>query len=475
MSESSKTIIKFFCDRFLDIDYYPTSIKAILDLSLDSLRNITTDDVEKFQGAGIKILRDLTDIEISKFNKFIKKTQILPETLHNSLIAANLISNAWAKRNAYLKKPQMKVVVAGLDFAGKTSLINRLITNQTYQGIADIEPTKGANIEEFQTDRLNLLVWDLGGQKNHIEEYLNEPERFFIHLDVLLFVFDTQDDQRYDSAIKYLNDIINILDFLKESPYILLLLNKVDADIAMDSDFQIKLDYLTERVTNVFLQSEKQWSFEITPTSIYNFHSDEPEIAKSIKNIFSKETVVKKDESLISIEEKIQTLMDINLNLLDRVVSELAEIKRVVSRLTPAEVSKGLFSVPFERVPIDYITEETKKKKVKTPKEEIQKKKKKVKTGTGPPKRLEILPGVEIPQRIKTKKKKVKDKIKEIEEEPIIPVAPEDTIDVERLKPPPPPSAITPPPKGDLPSFKPSRTEIISELKEIFIKRGIAR
>lgn len=27
MSESAKTIIKYFCDRFLDIDYYPTNLK----------------------------------------------------------------------------------------------------------------------------------------------------------------------------------------------------------------------------------------------------------------------------------------------------------------------------------------------------------------------------------------------------------------------------------------------------------------
>ena len=40
MSESAKAIIKYFCDRFLDIDYYPTSLKSILDLEIDKLRNI---------------------------------------------------------------------------------------------------------------------------------------------------------------------------------------------------------------------------------------------------------------------------------------------------------------------------------------------------------------------------------------------------------------------------------------------------
>ena len=48
MSESAKTIIKYFCDRFLDIDYYPTNLKTILDLHLDDLKNISTDELEKF-------------------------------------------------------------------------------------------------------------------------------------------------------------------------------------------------------------------------------------------------------------------------------------------------------------------------------------------------------------------------------------------------------------------------------------------
>lgn len=485
MSESAKTIIKFFCDRFLDIDYYPTNLKSILDLPIDSLKNIPKDIIAKFQGAEIKFLRDLTGIDVNKIQKFSKKTEIPPDILYNSLIAANLIANAWSKRTVYLKKPQMKVVVAGLDFAGKTSLINRLISNQTYRDMANLEPTKGANIEEFQTDRLSLVVWDLGGQKSHIEEYLNEPERFFIHIDVLLFVFDTQDDRRYDEAVNYLSGIIKILDFLDESPYILLLLNKVDADIVADPDFQIKLEYLTEKVTDIFLQSEKQWTFEITPTSIFNFHSDEPEFAKSIKNIFSKETETPKDKSLISIEEKIQTLMDINLNLLDRVVSELAEIKRVVSRLVPAEVSKGLFSVPFERVASDFVSPEIKKKKEKEKREKNEKEesvKKKNKPGKegGVPERLEVLPGEESLLKVKDKKKKKEEKPeirkKDVSLSKTQVITSEAKVEFAHLKPPPPPSALPPTPKAkDIPSFKPTRMEIISELKEMFIKRGISR
>lgn len=248
MSESAKTIIKYFCDRFLNIDYYPTSLKDILDLEINRLKNIDEEDVVKFNKINIQNLRDLSMVQISEYERLSKKALINKSNFKNALIAAILIANAWSKRAQYMKKPKMKVVVAGLNFAGKTSLINRLINDINYQDMINLEPTIGANVEEYQSDKLDLILWDLGGQKDNIEEYLESPERFFIQVDVLIFVFDSQDDVRYDAAVEYLSELINILAFLNESPYFVILLNKADSDIVNDPDFQIKVEYLTDKI-----------------------------------------------------------------------------------------------------------------------------------------------------------------------------------------------------------------------------------
>ncbi|MHA1149704.1 MAG: ADP-ribosylation factor-like protein [Promethearchaeota archaeon] len=472
MSESAKNIIKFFCDRFLDIDYYPTSLKAVLDCSVDRLKNITNEEITKFLNIGIKVIRDLTSLDLNNILEISKTSGIRATTLQNAIVASYLIANAWQKRSEYLKKNKMKVVIAGLDYAGKTSLINRLISNQTYGEIVNLAPTVGANVEEFQTDRVSLIIWDLGGQKAHIDEYLSDPERFFVQVDVLIFVFDTQDDRRYDEAIHYFTDVLKILDFLEEFPYVLVLLNKVDADLKDDPDFQIKMEYLTEKVANIFIGSERQWTFEIIPTSIYNFYSNEPEIAKSIKNIFSKdEKKEKQDQDLTSIEEKLQTLLDININLLDKVVSEVGDIKRMVARLAPSDLSKSLFSIPFEKVPDDFISsKELEDMEIKIKKEKIRKLKKKEKKElikkrdknafTGPPQRLKELP---------------KPKSLEIVENGIshtYPVEPPSILELKDLKPPPPPPPEPPTTKIRGPE---TRLAIISELKEMFVKRGIVK
>ena len=492
MSDSAKTIIKYFCDRFLDLDYYPTNLKTILDLELDKLRSIKDDEIKKFKKIDIVSLRDLTKLEDYGYENLIEKMHFEKTTLKNALIASKLISDAWNKRNLYMKKQKLKVVVAGLDFAGKTSLTNRLINDYNYSDLVNLEPTIGANVEEYQSDKLDLILWDLGGQKDYVDEYLDSPERFFIQVDILIFVIDSQDDVRYLEAVKYLNDIIDILEFLKENPYTVVLLNKVDLDIREDPDFQIKLEYIADKISEIFKNSENPWNFEIIPTSIYNYYSNEPEIVKSIKSIFSKGKEETSKEIVIpDIEEKLQKILDLNLKLMDKVVSEISEIKRALLRLNPSDIAQSLFSVPFEKGKPDYVTlttkvdEKSKKKKKKVKGNESQKKKK-YKKGSGPPKPLSIHPSIQLnEQKIAKNEKLTSEKIKEIKaslkSEPQIPQKPsgpptapapikQNGININSLKPPPPPPKI---PTNRNMQSSPKRTEIISELKDMFLKRGL--
>jgi len=503
MSESAKKIIKYFCDRFLEIDYYPKSISAILDLSINALQNFDEQTIDIFHKLNITKIRDFTNLTRDDILTLINEKKIDPIIVQNALIGANLIANAWNKRSEYVKKAKMKVVFTGLDFAGKTSLINRLLSDYNYSDTSKLEPTIGHIIEEYETERLNLIVWDLGGQKSNIEDYLAEPEKYFVQVDVLFFVIDAQDDLRYDLALKYLSDIIDILEFLNEMPYIMILLNKVDSDIANDPEFQIKLEYISEKITEIFIEKEKNWQFEITPTSLYNFYANEPEIAKSIKDFFSSKRLINKEEKNVpkeeiielsnDIEDKLKQILDINLRLMDKVASELSEIRRILLRLTPSDISKSLYSIPFETLPSTFIsrtnefTQKAKQlikssnKKMKKKSKESKEKSKKGKQDTpiGPPKRL-TLPKSEI-QNVKLGKTKklddkiiieTKEKLHKTEEIDIL----SDNLSLKKmqeslnLKPPPPPPKIKSNNKIDRSTL---RSQVISELKDIFIKRGI--
>lgn len=488
MSESAITIIKYFCDRFLDIDYYPSNLKAILDLELFKIKNIKKEDLLKFQKFNIKTFRDLCNLEQSDYDKLINRSFIEKKLLNNIIIAATLIANAWNKRSLYLNKPKMKVVVTGLDFAGKTSLINRLIHDYNYNDMNNIEPTIGTNIEEYQSKWLNLILWDLGGQKDNINEYLESPEKFFVQLDVLIFVIDVQDDIRYSEAVRYLNDLIEIFTFLNENPYILVLLNKVDSDKTDDPDFQIKLEYLMDKIANLFITSQKSWNFELIPTSIYNFYSTEPEIAKSIKKIFTKEKSERNLDTLIDINEKLERILNINLKLMDKIVSDFSKIKQTLFRISPSDISQSIFPIPIQNVPNKNVFNEQKtsqkdRKKKKESKRKELKKRGKIKKVIGPPKRLEsIIPPNEIIQSIKNNQIITNEKLKEIKSElnptpkssnlrTTPPFAPKVAyLSKDNLKPPPPPPKIA---IKNGSSLQVTRKHIISELKELFIKKGL--
>ncbi|MFW9948305.1 MAG: hypothetical protein ACFFDX_15875, partial [Candidatus Odinarchaeota archaeon] len=86
MSESAKAIIKYFCDRFLDIDYYPTSLKSILDLEISHLKNIEKDDVIKFKRINLETLRDLSLVRNDNYEELSKKALIDKSIFKHALI-----------------------------------------------------------------------------------------------------------------------------------------------------------------------------------------------------------------------------------------------------------------------------------------------------------------------------------------------------------------------------------------------------
>lgn len=76
-----------------------------------------------------------------------------------------------------------KIVVIGLENAGKTSLVYSLVLGKQ----VPTQPTLGSNVEEFHHDKLTFVAWDLGGQT-----FLRPAwSLFYNKSDVVLFVVDS--------------------------------------------------------------------------------------------------------------------------------------------------------------------------------------------------------------------------------------------------------------------------------------------
>ncbi|EAT33976.1 AAEL013761-PA [Aedes aegypti] len=55
-----------------------------------------------------------------------------------------------------------KLVMVGLDNAGKTTILYQFLMNE----VVHTSPTIGSNVEEIVWKNIHFLVWDLGGQQS---------------------------------------------------------------------------------------------------------------------------------------------------------------------------------------------------------------------------------------------------------------------------------------------------------------------
>ena len=114
---------------------------------------------------------------------------------------------------------QARIVMLGLDAAGKTTILYKLKVNETVSTI----PTIGFNVETVQPCKnVTFTVWDVGGQ----DKIRPLWRHYFQGSDGLLYVVDSNDAQRFDEAKGELSWILQD-DEMRGVP-VVILANKQD-------------------------------------------------------------------------------------------------------------------------------------------------------------------------------------------------------------------------------------------------------
>ena len=122
-----------------------------------------------------------------------------------------------------------RILILGLDAAGKTSLLQRALAKENVEPNFDVNPTVGFNVEMCQFDRskrATYALWDVGGQ----EKIRSLWRHYYAGASGLIFVIDSTDVDRLEEAGDALNSILTDQD-MKTTP-VLIFANKQDAENA---------------------------------------------------------------------------------------------------------------------------------------------------------------------------------------------------------------------------------------------------
>jgi len=302
----------------------------------------------------IKLTRDSKkDAELRKEIKnkatiIEKDSPELVKALNKAIIISSIITNL-TDEDELVRKSAQKIIIIGLDNAGKTAILNKFGGRLGITDLANLKPTKGVDRRYIETENssLDLYVWDFGGQAQYRSKYLKNPEQYFLQVDLLIYVIDLQDSERFPESFEYFEKILKTLTILEEDPFVLIYIHKFDPDLKHDPETLLNIELLKDNLNQSL--TSFGYDYEAYLTSIYSLITNEPEFSKYIKEVM-KSTDSLTNPTLRKVEGLGKTLEE-TMNAVIRLSESLSkQLTDLDSRLRVIE--SGAFQMAQSGIPI---------------------------------------------------------------------------------------------------------------------------
>merc|ERR1712206_15287 len=141
---------------------------------------------------------------------------------------------------------EMRILMVGLDAAGKTTILYKLKLGEVVTTI----PTIGFNVETVEYKNISFTVWDVGGQ----DKIRPLWRHYYQGTEGLIFVIDSNDRDRTEDAREELNKMLNE-DEMRDAA-VLVFANKQDLPNAMSAaEVTEKLGLYSMRSRQWYIQS----------------------------------------------------------------------------------------------------------------------------------------------------------------------------------------------------------------------------
>jgi len=210
------------------------------------------------------------------------------------------------------QRKDIKIVIAGLDNAGKTSFLIALRRKYNfYERVKNLKPTIKIDYSSFDFFDYLVSCWDMGGQEKYRKVYIKNPI-YFEETNYLYFIIDLQDELKIQSAVSYLNELLKIYKDMNYSNEYFICFNKYDPKYRNNEEFEDRV----EMIRNLILTQNPDLKFQFFNTSIYDISSVSKAMSYSLSKLLELDELNTKIESFISNYESNYAILYTNSGLI---------------------------------------------------------------------------------------------------------------------------------------------------------------
>lgn len=352
MTDKNIELITKFLDTSKIINVKKLKLEDIANLPTTNFKFLTDADaslfLKLFKISSIRQFAELDpeepfsilykDEESQRKIEHILQTDLeIEEKLKKAVTISCIIKRIQEESESYVSKEQ-KIVVIGLGNAGKTTILRKFGGQIGIKDLAKLTPTKGVQRKEIVTSDMALILWDFGGQKEYRDVYLSNPEKYFLKVDLVIYVIDLQDSDNYEKSINYFKQILEVFNKLEENPYILIFIHKFDPDVKDDPEIILNVELIKDMVKDIF-QENKRFEYDTYFSSIYSAIANEPKFSRYLKNTMQK-TATLSDLKLEGMSTVLESTLNGIIRLSESVVTQYNELDnriRSLERRTPID------------------------------------------------------------------------------------------------------------------------------------------
>ncbi|MFW9825787.1 MAG: ADP-ribosylation factor-like protein [Candidatus Thorarchaeota archaeon] len=182
-----------------------------------------------------------------------------------------------------------KIAFLGLDNAGKTSIITAITQRFGFEeAVAKLMPTRRIARDTFKFLGLEFSRLDFGGQRIYREDYLKHPEKFLSGIDLIFYVIDAQDFNRYIESIDYLEEVLLFFKEYQEDVTIAILFHKFDPQLVDNVEINKRILTLKQALTRY----SNHFDIFFFETTIFDIKSIMDAFSSGLSMLFEKMEMV---------------------------------------------------------------------------------------------------------------------------------------------------------------------------------------